>query len=806
MKFEVGWGTNAAIEPSSVQLHTTSPKKFAFLPPLVFAAVVLVLFADVLFSDGGRVLGAPRGDMPLQFLPWRDFGFRELRAGNLALWNPHVYGGAPFFGGFQSALLYPPNWLHWILPLGHAINWGIALHAFCAGYFTYLWCRRRDVSRVGATLAGGAFMLGGQYFLRIVPGHLPHACVMVWTPLLLLAIDAWRDAAPPRGGLPCVLLGMAAVAMQVLAGHPQYVYYTAIVLTLYAALLAWRAPRRVSFVIGFIAMYAGGAMLSAVQLLAGMHAAGESLRGGGTPYAFARQFFLPIEHLLTLFAPRVFGDAVNTVYVGRWFPWETSIFLGVTTILLAGYGAVAVAPIRRRFAITIVLVSLLLALGAQTPLFDLLYRAMPGFASFRGASKFAYVACLFLALLGGLGFDELLAALRDADRPRRTVGLAIGAAAVAVTLAGLGFAVWPGWGVAFGAWSELLATARAREEAFGPIAMFTARSSVSRAADHACFALLLAAAAATAVMFIVLFARQRPRVAYLLPALLAIEMFWFAGGATPTCAVAPEGYDPAWRAALNDLPHGADVRVLHRGMAFSNLGMSLGYRDLWGYDPLVLRRYAQFIAASQGEDPDAADQFMSFTRMPPVFGMLRLRYFFEKAPTRPPVVRFDNPLPRLSLFGAATVVPDRDERLRMLLASDFDPRTTLLLERESPIALSGMPSRVLIEQQDSSTDHLNLVVDIDRSALLLITDNYSTGWRIVTREAPRAAQKGYEILPANHTLMAVPLTAGRHYLRLEYSPLEFRIGKWISLVSLAAYVLAAAWLILRRRQRGDLSS
>ena len=84
-----------------------------------------------------------------------------------------------------------------------------------------------------------------------------------------------------------------------------------------------------------LAMYAGGAMLSAVQLLAGMHAAGESLRGGGTPYAFARQFFLPIEHLLTLFAPRVFGDAVNTVYVGRWFPWETSIFLGVTTIVLA---------------------------------------------------------------------------------------------------------------------------------------------------------------------------------------------------------------------------------------------------------------------------------------------------------------------------------------------------------------------------------------------------------------------------------------------------------------------------------------
>jgi uncharacterized membrane protein YfhO len=105
-----------------------------------------------------------------------------------------------------------------------------------------------------------------------------------------------------------------------------------------------------------------------------------------------------------------------------------------------------------------------------------------------------------------------------------------------------------------------------------------------------------------------------------------------------------------------------------------------------------------------------------------------------------------------------------------------------------------------VEEQDSSTDHLNFVVDTDRNALLLITDNYSTGWRIVARETPPPAQKRYEILPANHTLMAVPLTAGRHHLRLEYSPLAFRIGMWISVVSLAAYLLAAAWLALRRRR------
>ena len=65
---------NATIEPSNVQPPTTPSRRLDVVPPLVFAAAVMILLGEVLFSDGSRVLGAPKGDMPLQFLPWRDFG------------------------------------------------------------------------------------------------------------------------------------------------------------------------------------------------------------------------------------------------------------------------------------------------------------------------------------------------------------------------------------------------------------------------------------------------------------------------------------------------------------------------------------------------------------------------------------------------------------------------------------------------------------------------------------------------------------------------------------------------------------
>ncbi|PYK75529.1 MAG: hypothetical protein DME42_02335, partial [Verrucomicrobia bacterium] len=77
----------------------------------LLCALALAIFADLLFGGGPRVLGHSASDLFLQYFAWRDFGFRELAKGNLALWNPHIFSGAPYLGGMQGAQLYPPNWI-----------------------------------------------------------------------------------------------------------------------------------------------------------------------------------------------------------------------------------------------------------------------------------------------------------------------------------------------------------------------------------------------------------------------------------------------------------------------------------------------------------------------------------------------------------------------------------------------------------------------------------------------------------------------------------------------------------------------
>ena len=76
---------------------------------ILLLALALAVFGDLLFVGGKRVLGHPGSDMFLQYFAWREFGFRELAKGNLALWNPHIFSGAPYFGGMQGVCSIRPT-------------------------------------------------------------------------------------------------------------------------------------------------------------------------------------------------------------------------------------------------------------------------------------------------------------------------------------------------------------------------------------------------------------------------------------------------------------------------------------------------------------------------------------------------------------------------------------------------------------------------------------------------------------------------------------------------------------------------
>ena len=271
-------------------------------------------------------------------------------------------------GNFQSALLYPPNWLYLVLPLGPATNWQIALHVFLGGLFMYLWASRRGLHPVACLAAAALLMFCSPMFLHIFAGHLCNFNALIWVPLLLLAIDEFFK--PQRWGW--CLAGMFALSMEILAGHPQCVYYTIVTAAIYVCWCLPSAQRRSLVLAGLAGMLLGGAALAAVQLLPGWDASRESVRQRRPSLRRGRQFLVPAGELDYAPGPRLLRRHGAHGLLGALVPLGD---VRVHRRHRPGIGGLrrdlrptAAAP----FGVPMVLLLLLLALGNYTPLFSLL--------------------------------------------------------------------------------------------------------------------------------------------------------------------------------------------------------------------------------------------------------------------------------------------------------------------------------------------------------------------------------------------------------------------------------------------------
>jgi hypothetical protein len=388
----------------------------------------MAMFGDVLLMQGDRVISSRMGDGSQYFSRMRDFGFTELAKGNIPLWNPHIFSGTPFVGNFQSAVFYPLNLMYVFMPLPAAMNLDITLHVFLTSFFMFCWARSRRLHPLACMVAGIVLAYGAAYFLRVLAGHYTMLAALCWAPLLFLAVD--KVFARPSVGW--TLVGVGATTMQILAGHPQSLFMTALAVGLYCVIGLAGAEDRKKVVVCLGAIAVFPLFLGAVQLLTGLQASQESMRTGGVSYDFATTFSFHPENLLTLIAPTLFGDTVHVMYWARWAYWDSTVFLSISGLALALYGAMH-GQGRYRFHLTgLALFFGFIALGRYTPVYQALYWILPGLDSFRSPSKFMFPATLFVAMLSGVGLDALL---RGSRRP---VVVAAGLTGLAVCLLAAG--------------------------------------------------------------------------------------------------------------------------------------------------------------------------------------------------------------------------------------------------------------------------------------------------------------------------------------------------------------------------------
>jgi hypothetical protein len=740
------------------------------------AGCVLLLLWEPLLASGDRVVSSPLGDIAYYFARVRRFAVVELARGNFPLWNPYIFAGLPLHGGFQAALLYPLNAIYLVAPLAQAIDLDFGLHLLITGQGTFAWARQRGVRPGAALFAGVVAMFCGASFLRVFAGQPTLVAANAWTPWLLFIVD--RTLARPS--LALCLAGAAVGSLQILAGYPFAVFATGLVGGLYALLRwrGWASPARV--LAALAAMGLAPLLLTAAQLWPGLETSLETTRAGGVSYEFATSYSLPLEGLFTLLVPELFGDGEGLAYWGRWWFWDASIFLGVATLVLAGLGVRYGPPESRRVALPLLLFSLLLALGSRSPVYDLCYRLIPAFDSFRAPSKYAYHASLFAALLAARGLESLL---RDAR----------GAAPAAALAACLALALGLG-----GAWLRADALAQPGGGSFGGVVetiepWLYSESFAREAAAFAERAMQQRALFCAALAGLLALRLRVPRAAPAVALLGAVELFVFAwsyrGGIELRDLERPE-LDAFYRA------HPGDHRFFtyaKRDRAQDNYGMDARVPTLWGYDPVQLARFSRFLEFAREETVDFETPPIANQpdELHPIFRVLRVRHARPRwGPDELP-----DALPHLLLLSEHRVLPE-SEILPALLDPAFDPERTVLLESppEPAPKPGGRPGRVALVEE--GTDHLLIDVSLPDPAILLITDTWARGWRAV--EVGGEAPARFAVLPGDYVARAIPLPAGERRLRVEYAPRSFLVGRWVSLACLGGFAAVAA-LTLRRR-------
>ncbi len=787
------------------------PKSFG---PWVLLVMVGLLHISTLLSSETHVLGGERQDLATQFLPWLQVGYDSVGRGEIPWTNPWAFGGYPFVANWQSAIFYPVNWLHLILPTGLAVNLFLSIHVYLAGVFTWMLARARGISDWPAVVAGTTFMLAGPTYGHLFPGHMTWMSAIAWFPLMLWAIDriVRGDGLVP---VRCGLVLAVAVGMQWLAGYPQPAYISLVCAVVFAVYLLACDRRRVlsKLVIGV-----GGTTLGFgiawVQIGPGLAMGPETYRSAGLPIEIAGTYSVPAMNFWLSLSPHAFGDLVTTRYLGEWLIWEVWPFIGLTVICLAS-SRLLLHPGKAILAAIAIRLLVGVALGPKHIPFDWMFYHLPGMDRFRVPGRWLMPVALIAGLMAARTLDDILksaSAGRLSLSPTRLKwGLAAPWIAVAVPLG-----VWTvgalsraGWAV--DGWAYVLKQVAQGGRSLMPLNALTPQSLASwlqfsgqRSAE--CLGLCLT------VLLVVLWPAVRfpsRRRGGLLVALAVGELLLFASRLTTSFTFTEQPPD-SWRQAIAAVPKG--TRAIIRDDHWQNRGADLGIAGVWGYDPVVLRRTAEVMAVTQGIPPEQANQDSFGGLYSPLLGKLwnvSLVLEIDRRKGVATAARVNDGLGEAWFAEDVHVLPEKIARLAWLEDPATDLRHSVAIEldtRRGSAARSGTEAAV----ERSTTSRLESGLVLDRLVLegetaktyrltagsngvVVISAAYARGWqyRLTPLDGGQAAWWA-PALAADHALIGIPIPGpGRYRIELRFRPVTYG-GPWISLGAVLVTLSIAA--------------
>lgn len=780
----------------------------SILPHLV-AVVVFIVVSFAYFSpllEGKRI---QQSDI-VQFTGMsKEIVDYRNETGEEALWTNRMFGGMP---AYLISVVYHKNLfrsvdqllcLQFPVPARFLFLSLIGFYILLLAFGTDPW-----LSMTGAL----AFGFSTYFFIIGGVGHNSKAHAMAYMAPVIAGIfltfrgKIWWGAA---------ITGFF-LALQILAGHPQITYYTAmavLILGIVYFIDALKQKKHLSFLSSTLVLLVA-AMLAVGSNITGLLLTIEygkySTRGkseltkeqaiktsGLDKDYILNDYSYGIKESMNLLIPNFLGGKsvgplneksetyqvvsrqnpqyarqfINALplYWGNQRYTAGPVYIGAVVIFLFVLGLFLVKGPVRWWVIAVTLLSLALAWGQNLRfLSELFIDYFPGYNKFRTVSMILVIAQLTIPVLGILAVKEIL----EMKIPRKEIWKALKWSAGIVGGICLFFAIFPGWLLSFrgpvdeqlvaGGWPDFLLDALRDDR----------KSLLQRDAFRSFVFVVLASG------LIVAFVSEKlsKTLLYISVAGLILFDLWPVNRRY----LDNDHFVSAREAREPFRPSQADLRILQDDelyfrvfnltvSPFNDASTSYYHHSIGGYHGAKMERYQELIEYHISRNNEA------------VLNMLNTKYLIVPGENNQPVA-MPNPgaLGNAWFVDSLVIVENADEEI--LTLNDFDPATTAIVDRRFEHLIGGFvpgyDSTANISLEEYRPNALTYSYNAISPQMVVFSDiYYDRGWKayIDGVEAPH--------FRANYVLRAMIVPAGSHEIEFVFRPRTYFIGENISLAS-----------------------
>ncbi len=804
-------------------------------------------------------------DLIIENYAWKQFFVDSLRQGEIPLWNPYLFAGAPFLATGQHGMLYPFSWLFFFMAPAKAYGWYTVIQLWLAAVSMYVLARTLGLRRGSSALAGLVYQ--GSGFLIVSAAVFPMIIgAAVWLPLLLGCIEKVisNGENSNKTTMLWVALGALALGLQILAGHIEITYYTLLIMAAYAAwrlammFLRLRRPANLAKPVGWLAALVFlGLMLGGLQLLPFYEVGQANFREGSAPFTEVRGWAFPLRRVITLALPNFYGNPAHHSTVnpftlqqisfkrnsfGQLNPqgayssdWGTKnyveggIYLGILPLMLAVFGVAGmwrkkVGRLRRgQILFFIVLAFFSLAFIFGTPLYALLYYGLPFINQLHTPFRWVWPLALAVAGLAGAGADHLL------RRGKSDGGRLLGSAVVGIgLLAGLSllallFLSWIFYGQMESQIDRLFHSLALAPSAFADVIQFYSYTFWQL--------LTLGILLILSAVIIWIGLRGKRTLFIVLAALLIIgDVFLANRGFNAAEDPALLAYKPELITWLEEQPG------IWRLTSFAPQGDKplnanspwlFNIEDIRGYDSIIPKQYTQYMAAIEPQNELPFNRIQPISNWEslnsPLLDVLGVQYIISSEAIDLPKLEqvwqgegvrvYENlaVAPRAYTLPQTATVSASDT---LTALTEWDPRQYVIIENLdlSPgfnMDLTAPVAGLLQEAQITEYRNIQVTLDaqVEQPSWLILNDSYFPGWRAYGRPqgSPENEEQEIAITRVNGNFRAVPLEPGEWTVRFRYSPASFQLGGLVSAMGVIVLLFATAvwgWRSLYRPGSG----